>query len=233
MCKQIRKIQSYTLVHPYWHLFQLPHDFSSINSSPKSSWSFQSSGKDWQLYSPPGGSSSIWCPGSTMRQARHFSIFVWLLIHGRWPPVAAVLQYPLAKVCQVTAKLLFESCFLGYFPSVCCAHNLQSYSRSFGFLSWGWSSIPFDMRRSQFRCRRSTSNPMEHHSYRRADPSSCRLSTYKWVSWRAGTRWDFSSFLMAASHGPNKVLKGAWWSSGSLDSCNLAICWDAKWVIRW
>ena len=50
--------------------------------------------------------------------------------------MAAVLQYPLAKVCQVTAKLVFESCFVGYFPSVCCAyaHNLQSYSRSFGFL---------------------------------------------------------------------------------------------------
>ena len=32
--------------------------------------------------------------------------------------MAAVLQYPLAKVCQVTAKLLFESCFVGYFPSV-------------------------------------------------------------------------------------------------------------------
>ena len=167
MCKQVHKFNRILLVHPYWHLFQVPHDFS-INSSPKS-WSFQR------------------CPGSTSE-----AFFdVWLLIHGRWPPVA-VLQYPLAKLCQVTAKLLFESIrvmFRGVLP-LCCAyaHNLQSYSRSFGFLSWGWSSIPFDVCRSHFS---NEAHPMRWNTI----PTVGRIP---WVSWRAGTRWDFSSFLMAA-----------------------------------
>ena len=33
------------------------------------------------------------------------------------------------------------------------------------------------------------------------------VAASQWVSWRAGPRWDFSSFLMAASHGPKKSQK--------------------------
>ena len=70
--------------------------------------------------------------------------------------------------CETTIRVMFR----GVLP-LCCAyaHNLQSYSRSFGFLSWGWSSIPFDMFPSQFS---NEAHPVRWNTIptsRRADPA--------------------------------------------------------------
>jgi hypothetical protein len=63
---------------------------------------------------------------------------------------------------------------------------------------------------------------MEHHSYRRADPSSCRLALENGCPGGRGPVGTSLRFVMAASHGPNKVLKGAW-SGDQVDPLTAAI----------
>ena len=102
MCKQIHKIQSYTSVHPYWHLFQLPHDFS-INSSPCEELELSAFGvlvrQDKRgIFRCLFG---CWSMGGDHRWQRFFSIHL--------PNFAKWLR---------NYSNLFESCFVGYFPSV-------------------------------------------------------------------------------------------------------------------
>ena len=130
--------------------------------------------------------------------------------------MAAVLQYPLAKVWQVTAKLLFESCFVGYFPSVVRMRTICNRTLDLlGFCHEDGlpSHLICVVRNSVTKHIQCDGTPFLQAVGRipAVAASGCPVARDE-VLLEGGDPFGllFVSSLMAASHGPNKVLKGAW-----------------------
>ena len=138
--------------------------------------------------------------------------------------MAAVLQYPLAKVCQVTAKLLFESCFVGYFPSVVRMRTICNRTLDLlGFCHEDGlpSHLICVVRNSATKHIQCDGTPFLPAVGRiqqlppRIGTSKSQAAIYSKLHMGVLEGRDqlgllFVSSLMAASHGPKKVLKGAW-----------------------